>query len=119
MMTVSHARRIAALTLGLLLVSAAGPAARAEDAGLAPEPATGLEIKQAVQARSFLVVAANPLAATAGAGMIRQGGTAADAAVAVQMVLGLVEPQSSGVGGGAFMLYQDHGSGDLIAFDGR
>ncbi|MBV8033248.1 MAG: gamma-glutamyltransferase [Betaproteobacteria bacterium] len=67
----------------------------------------------------YLVVAANPLAADAGASVLRQGGTAADAAVAVQAMLGLVEPQSSGVGGGAFLLYWSAKDRSLHAYDGR
>ena len=59
---------------------------------------------RAVQARGPLVAAANPLAAEAGMAVLRRGGSAVDAAVAVQAVLGLVEPQSSGLGGGAFLM---------------
>ncbi|MEI6556889.1 MAG: gamma-glutamyltransferase [Rhodospirillaceae bacterium] len=84
-----------------------------------PEPASGLEVRTAVEAKSFLVVAASPLAARAGAAIIREGGSAVDAAVAVQMVLNLVEPQSSGIGGGAFMLGYDRAAGELYGFDGR
>ena len=51
--------------------------------------------------------------------MLKSGGSAVDAAVAVQMVLGLVEPQSSGIGGGAFMLYRDAATGKVVAYDGR
>jgi gamma-glutamyltranspeptidase/glutathione hydrolase len=65
-----------------------------------------------------MVAAAHPLAAEAGMAMLRQGGTAVDAAVAVQMVLGLVEPQSSGIGGGAFLLHRT-AAGRLSSFDGR
>ena len=53
------------------------------------------------------MAAANPLATDAGYQILKAGGSAVDAAVAVQMVLGLVEPQSSGIGGGAFLLHQD------------
>jgi len=67
----------------------------------------------------YLVVAANPLAAEAGAAILKQGGTAADAAVAVQAMLGLVEPQSSGIGGGAFLLYWSEKEKILRAYDGR
>jgi gamma-glutamyltranspeptidase/glutathione hydrolase len=66
-----------------------------------------------------MVVAANPLAAQAGAQILREGGTAVDAAVAVQAVLGLVEPQASGVGGGAFMVTYDAASKRLTTYDGR
>jgi gamma-glutamyltranspeptidase/glutathione hydrolase len=65
------------------------------------------------------VAAANPLAVDAGLEILRRGGKALDAAVAVQTVLGLVEPQSSGVAGGAFLLYYDAHTGKLTAFDGR
>ncbi len=65
------------------------------------------------------VVAANPMAVDAGVQILRAGGSAADAAVAVQSMLGLVEPQSSGVGGGAFMLYFDAASGTVSSLDGR
>lgn len=67
----------------------------------------------------WIVSAAHPLATEAGAEVLARGGTAADAAVAVQTVLGLVEPQSSGLGGGAFMLYYDAETGTLHAYDGR
>lgn len=85
----------------------------------APEIPTGFASKSVVQARSFMVVAANPLATKAGCEVLKKGGTAVDAAVAVQMVLGLVEPQSSGIGGGAFMLTYDAKSGKVTAYDGR
>src|SRR5215831_434852 len=65
------------------------------------------------------VAAANPLAVDAGIEILKQGGNALDAAVAVQAMLGLVEPQSSGVAGGAFLMYYDAHSGKLTAFDGR
>ena len=55
--------------------------------------------------KSYMVVTANPYASRAGCDVLKAGGTAVDAAVAVQAVLGLVEPQSSGLGGGAFMLH--------------
>ena len=67
----------------------------------------------------LFVAAANPLAAEAGMKVLREGGSAVDAAVAVQAVLGLVEPQSSGLGGGAFMLHRDAGTGKITAYDGR
>jgi gamma-glutamyltranspeptidase/glutathione hydrolase len=70
-------------------------------------------------ARHEMVAAANPLAAAAGLEMLKAGGSAVDAAIAVQMVLGLVEPESSGIGGGAFMLLFDPRTGKTTSFDGR
>jgi len=66
-----------------------------------------------------MVVAANPLAADAGLEMLRAGGTAIDAAIATQLVLNLVEPQSSGIGGGAFILHWDAPKSDLQTYDAR
>jgi len=65
------------------------------------------------------VIAANPLAAQAGLNVLKRGGSAVDAAVAVQAMLGLVEPQSSGIGGGAFMTYLDARTGKIVVYDGR
>ena len=74
----------------------------------APEPASGYKLgKKVVTTKTYMVVTANPYASRAGCDVLKAGGTAADAAVAVQAVLGLVEPQSSGLGGGAFMLHYD------------
>ena len=66
-----------------------------------------------------MVTAANPLAVEAGLNVLRQGGSAVDAAVAVQAVLSLVEPQSSGVGGGAFMTFYDAKTKKVVAYNGR
>ena len=81
----------------------------------APEIATGFASKKVAFSRSFMVVAANPLATKAGCEVLRKGGSAVDAAIATQMVLNLVEPQSSGIGGGAFMLRYDRASGAVTA----
>lgn len=70
-------------------------------------------------ARQYMLAAANPLAVQVGADVLKAGGTAADAAVAVQFMLNLVEPQSSGIGGGAFALYWDNTNKKLHTFDGR
>ena len=70
-------------------------------------------------AENWMVAAANPLAVEAGADVLRNGGTAADAMIAVQAVLGLVEPQSSGLGGGAFLVWYDGASGEVTTLDGR
>ncbi len=85
----------------------------------APEIATGFASKKVAFSRSFMVVAANPLATKAGCEVLKKGGSAVDAAIATQMVLNLVEPQSSGIGGGAFMLRYDHATGAVTAYDGR
>ena len=65
------------------------------------------------------VIAANPLAAQAGYDVLKRGGSAVDAAVAVQALLSLVEPQSSGIGGGAFLNYYDARTGKISIYDGR
>jgi gamma-glutamyltranspeptidase/glutathione hydrolase len=84
-----------------------------------PEAATGKTVKQAFEASQYMVVAANPYASWAGKNIIEKGGSAIDAAVAIQAMLTLVEPQSSGIGGGAFILYWDNKNKTLHTFDGR
>ena len=84
-----------------------------------PEAPTGSAAKQATLARHHIVAAANPLAAAAGREMLRRGGTAVDAAIATQMVLNLVEPQSSGIGGGAVIVYWSAAEHRVVTFDGR
>ncbi len=74
---------------------------------------------QPVEAQDWMVAAAHPLAVEAGAKVLERGGSAADAMVAVQTTLGLVEPQSSGLGGGAFLVYYDSEAGELTTLDGR
>ena len=105
-----------ALSLVLLGALCAGPAF-AEVPQKAPEIATAYAEKPGWAAQKFMVAAANPLAADAGYRMLKQGGSAIDAAIATQLVLTLVEPQSSGIGGGAFLLYAD--GKRVQAFDGR
>jgi len=85
----------------------------------APEAATGTAAKQVVRAERHMIVAAHPAAAAAGLAMLRAGGGAVDAAIAAQMVLGLVEPQSSGIGGGGFMLVHAAEGRRSLAYDGR
>ena len=68
---------------------------------------------------TFMISAANPIAANVGHEILRAGGSSIDAAIATQMTLNLVEPQSSGIGGGGFLMYYDSNSGSIESFDGR
>jgi len=91
----------------------------ASDARAAPEAGTGLDEKTKGQATKSMVAAANPHAVAAGLEILKVGGSAIDAAIAVQLVLNLVEPQSSGIGGGAFILHWDEKAKELKTYDGR
>lgn len=120
---------------GLALVAASAATAQQAADAVQPEAATqgafqaisedvasALESKFAgvpVEAENWMVAAANPWAVKAGADALAKGGSAADALVAVQAMLGLVEPQSSGLGGGAFLVYYDAATGTLTTLDGR
>jgi gamma-glutamyltranspeptidase/glutathione hydrolase len=104
-----------AWTIAAAALLCCGPAAAQPQ----PEAPSGWTDKQAVVAAHEMVAAANPLAARAGLEILRAGGSALDAAVAAQMVLGLVEPQSSGLGGGAFLLYWSDAERRLESYDGR
>ena len=84
-----------------------------------PEAATGFHTKKAYVADEYMVSAAHPFASWAGKNILKKGGSAIDAAVAVQAMLTLVEPQSSGIGGGTFILYWDNKAKKLHTFDGR
>jgi len=109
-------------SLGLLLLSllAAGPSWAADtDPRAAPEPATGFAARPSASGERFMVAAAHPRATRIGYEVLAGGGNAVDAMVAVQFMLNLVEPQSSGIGGGAFLLYWDAGARRLYTFDGR
>jgi len=84
-----------------------------------PEETTAVAQNTSVTASNYMVSAANPHAAEVAREVLAKGGSAADAAVAVQMMLNLVEPQSSGIGGGAFLLYWDASEQKLLTLDGR
>ena len=85
-----------------------------------PEPSSGYKKGVLpVTAKSYMVVTNNPFASAAGCNVLKNGGSAIDAAVAIQAVLGLVEPQSSGLGGGAFMLHYNAKAKTLQTYDGR
>jgi gamma-glutamyltranspeptidase/glutathione hydrolase len=109
-------RLIGSVFVWLLLV--AGAQAQF-DPRSAPEAATGTQSHDLATAKRHMVAAANAHAAEAGRQMLRAGGSAIDAAIAAQLVLNLVEPQSSGIGGGAFILYWDAAKTELNAYDGR
>ena len=134
-------RKLTAPLAGIVLVlagcgaegdppSAAGPCAIVENgtsapttseaAGSQPEVATGYRKDMtAVNTAHYAVATANPLATQEACEVLKDGGTAADALVAAQAVLGLVEPQSSGIGGGGFLLYYDATANSVQAYDGR
>jgi gamma-glutamyltranspeptidase / glutathione hydrolase len=107
----------AALLATTLAGCASGPGTFHYEVPVQPEGATGTMAKPGWATHTYAVAAANPLATDAGQQVLRAGGSAIDAAIAVQMVLALVEPQSSGLGGGAFLLHFDGKT--TQAYDGR
>jgi gamma-glutamyltranspeptidase/glutathione hydrolase len=109
-------RALLAISLAFVLAFGAGASVRAYEH---PEGPSGFTPKALTKAKRQMVVAANPLATEAGLAILRKGGSAVDAAIATQMVLNVVEPQSSGIGGGAFLLTWDAASKTLLNFDGR
>lgn len=83
------------------------------------EPDSGFRNLKVVEAKNYMVSSGHELASKAGVAMIKSGGNAIDAVIATQLVLNVVEPHSSGIGGGAFILYYDKKSGKTIFFNGR
>ena len=118
MPSITGLRKFALSAVALIGLTAG---ARSQLLEVQPERSTtwGWAPAAAVTAKSHMVSAANPLAVEAGLQMLRAGGSAADAAIAVQLVLNLVEPQSSGLGGGAFVLHWDAAGKQLKSYDGR
>jgi gamma-glutamyltranspeptidase/glutathione hydrolase len=114
-----RARRLLFLCVAAAAIGLAARAGAEETPRPAPEAQVGWTAKSLSTARHQMVAAANPLAAAAGLEILRAGGSAVDAAIAVQMVLNLVEPQSSGIGGGAFMLRWSAAEQRLTTYDGR
>ncbi len=120
----THASSLKALTVlaaALLVAACAAPSgplpSSFQSNSAQPEAASGYSEKPGWATERYAVAAANPLATDAGYRILKAGGSAVDAAIATQLVLGLVEPQSSGIGGGAFLLHFD--GKHVEAFDGR
>jgi gamma-glutamyltranspeptidase/glutathione hydrolase len=103
----------------LALAACTGAQQPVADAPMDPEKATGMQQQSLVSGTTQMVVAANPHAAKQGFAVLERGGTVVDAAIAIQATLSLVEPQSSGIGGGAFILYWSAGDKKLYTFDAR
>ena len=108
---------LAAFSLHAHALQPAAPAAAKENH--APEQGTGHTAQRLVEAKKFMAASANPLATEAGYEVLKRGGSAIDAMIAIQTTLSLTEPQSSGLGGGAFLVYWDNQAKKLTTFDAR
>ncbi|MEV0246529.1 gamma-glutamyltransferase family protein [Nocardia sp. NPDC050712] len=105
---------------GTPVTAAAGTSAATTNIATNPEIASGYRSgMKAVKTKTYAVSTANPISTRAACEVLDKGGTAADALIAAQAVLGLVEPQASGIGGGGFLLYYDAASKNVEAYDGR
>jgi gamma-glutamyltranspeptidase / glutathione hydrolase len=111
------ARRWVACSFALALCACSTSSPQRTTAPSSPEAATGFTTKQTVASKQFMAATANPYATQAAYDMLKRGGGAIDAAIAAQLVLTLTEPQSSGLGGGAFLLHFD--GKQVVGLDGR
>ena len=116
--TISH---LFSAAVSAFFIASMGPSASAADDGLAKRMLEAIETRPAgpVRSTSFMAATANPLASEAAYDVLRRGGSAIDATIAAAMVLTVVEPQSSGIGGGGFLLHFDKASGAIETYDGR
>jgi gamma-glutamyltranspeptidase/glutathione hydrolase len=111
-------QRLSFIFVSLFFIASSAANAQRAEAPL-PELPSASATKKLALAKNSMVSTAHPLATEAGLKMLDKGGSATDAAIAVQMVLGLIESQSSGIGGGAFILHFDAAKKSLVAYDGR
>lgn len=112
--------KLSVIALSISAIVACAPAKQqAERQAFDPEAETGRTVNEITYANNYMVSAANPTAVDAGLAVLREGGSAIDAAIAVQAMLTLVEPQSSGIGGGAFIIYWDNADKQLHTIDAR